>query len=95
MKYREQTSTTDLKTNKNQACVGKPRRVSVRVCALTLWGAVAEGAPRTSCRDTKWEVNISGLPIDHKHTESKHDITQSCTFTHKYVGRLAALTAAP
>lgn len=34
---------------------------------LTLLGAVAEGAPRTSCKDRE-SRNMSGLAIDHKHT---------------------------
>lgn len=39
----------------------------VRTHVLTLSGAVAEGAPRTSCKDRVCR-NMSGLAFDHKHT---------------------------
>lgn len=39
----------------------------VRTHVLTLLGAVAEGAPRTSCND-RVSRNMSGLAVDHKHT---------------------------
>lgn len=56
------------------------------VHTLTLLGAVAEGAPRTSCKDKKWEENMSGLVINHKYTQSKHCITQCCSHTHTLCG---------
>lgn len=49
---------------------------------LTVLGAVAEGAPQTSCRDTE-SRNMSGVSIDHKHTQGKQWVAQCCTYAHK------------
>lgn len=53
----------------------------VRTHVLTLLGAVAEGAPRTSCKD-RVSRNMSGLAIDHKHTRRVNSELPNATPMH-------------